>query len=44
MKLSEKLRQFDAYPKTMEDFSVKTYGGAIGTIKETNLKFNCLIT
>jgi len=23
-----KLRQFDAYPKTLEDFRVKTYGGA----------------
>lgn len=23
-----KLKQFDAYPKTLEDFRVKTYGGA----------------
>lgn len=35
MKISEKLRQFDAYPKTMEDFSVKTFGGAIVTIIST---------
>lgn len=24
----EKLRRFDAYPKTPEDFNIKTYGGA----------------
>ncbi len=23
-----RLKQFDAYPKTLEDFRVKTYGGA----------------
>ena len=23
-----KVRQFDAYPKTLEDFRVKTFGGA----------------
>lgn len=23
-----KLKQFDAYPKTLEDFRVKTFGGA----------------
>ena len=28
--LFEKLRRFDAYPKTLEDFRVKTYGGAVG--------------
>ena len=27
----EKLRQFDAYPKTLEDFRIKTFGGATGT-------------
>ncbi|XP_064597397.1 endoplasmic reticulum-Golgi intermediate compartment protein 3-like [Liolophura sinensis] len=27
-----RLRQFDAYPKTLEDFRVKTYGGAVVTI------------
>lgn len=26
----EKLRRFDAYPKTLEDVRIKTYGGAIG--------------
>ena len=26
----DRLRQFDAYPKTLEDFRVKTYGGAVG--------------
>lgn len=25
------LRRFDAYPKTLEDFRIKTYGGATGT-------------
>lgn len=24
------LRKFDAYPKTLEDFRVKTFGGAAG--------------
>lgn len=28
----EKLRQFDAYPKTLEDFRIKTFGGATVTI------------
>ncbi|XP_046746901.1 endoplasmic reticulum-Golgi intermediate compartment protein 3 [Diprion similis] len=37
MKISEKLRQFDAYPKTIEDFSVKTFGGAIVTIISTTI-------
>ena len=25
-----KLKQFDAYPKTLEDFRVKTWGGVTG--------------
>ena len=29
--LSTRLKQFDAYPKTLEDFRVKTFGGAIVT-------------
>lgn len=28
----DRLRQFDAYPKTLEDFRVKTFGGAAVTI------------
>mgnify|MGYP000110809945 CR=1 FL=1 len=28
--LVERLRRFDAYPKTLEDFRVKTFGGATG--------------
>lgn len=28
----ERLRQFDAYPKTLEDFRVKTFGGALVTV------------
>ncbi|XP_041360942.1 endoplasmic reticulum-Golgi intermediate compartment protein 3-like [Gigantopelta aegis] len=28
----ERLRQFDAYPKTLEDFRVKTFGGAAVTV------------
>lgn len=27
-----KLKQFDAYPKTLEDFRVKTCGGATGKV------------
>ncbi|RWS13912.1 endoplasmic reticulum-Golgi intermediate compartment protein 3-like isoform X2 [Dinothrombium tinctorium] len=30
--LLDKIRRFDAYPKTLEDFRVKTYGGASVTI------------
>lgn len=29
--LATRLKQFDAYPKTLEDFRVKTFGGAIVT-------------
>jgi hypothetical protein len=29
-----RLRYLDAYPKTLEDFRIKTYGGAAG--KQTN--------
>ena len=25
-----KLKHFDAYPKTLEDFRIKTFGGAAG--------------
>lgn len=25
------LKKFDAYPKTLEDFRIKTFGGAAGT-------------
>ena len=31
-----RLRRFDAYPKTLEDFRVKTFGGAAGTAKIQN--------
>ncbi|XP_070533069.1 endoplasmic reticulum-Golgi intermediate compartment protein 3-like isoform X2 [Ptychodera flava] len=34
-----RLRQFDAYPKTLEDFRVKTYGGAAVTIVSGILMF-----
>ena len=27
----QRIREFDAYPKTLEDFRVKTYTGAVGT-------------
>ena len=30
MDLASKLKQFDAYPKTLEDFRVKTFAGALG--------------
>ena len=29
MDISTRLKQFDAYPKTLEDFRIKTYGGAL---------------
>ncbi|MGH0178378.1 UNVERIFIED_CONTAM: hypothetical protein FKN15_077138 [Acipenser sinensis] len=32
MEALSKLKQFDAYPKTLEDFRVKTCGGATVTI------------
>ncbi|CAL1544931.1 unnamed protein product [Lymnaea stagnalis] len=35
----EKLKRFDAYPKTLEDFRVKTYGGATVTIISGVLMF-----
>ncbi|XP_046428382.1 endoplasmic reticulum-Golgi intermediate compartment protein 3 [Neodiprion fabricii] len=44
MKISEKLRQFDAYPKTIEDFRVKTYGGAIVTIISTTIIFGLFMS
>ena len=30
--LAERLRNFDAYPKTLEDFRIKTFGGATGKV------------
>ena len=30
LNIFEKLRRFDAYPKTLEDVRIKTYGGAVG--------------
>ncbi|CAG2065601.1 unnamed protein product [Timema podura] len=32
MDIFQKLRNFDAYPKTLEDFRVKTFGGAAVTV------------
>lgn len=29
MNITEVLRKIDAYPKTLEDFRVKTFGGAL---------------
>lgn len=34
MKILDKLRQLDAYPKTLEDFSIKTPGGAAGLFEK----------
>jgi hypothetical protein len=28
--IRDRVRSFDAYPKTLEDFRIKTYGGATG--------------
>ena len=30
-----RLRQFDAYPKTLDDFRVKTFGGAAGKFQNS---------
>lgn len=37
--LFERLRRFDAYPKTLEDFRIKTFGGAAVTIVSGFLMF-----
>ena len=29
---SEKIRSLDAYPKVLEDFRIKTFGGAAGLL------------
>lgn len=34
--IADRLRQFDAYPKTLEDFQIKTFSGAAG-------KFLCML-
>ncbi|XP_029650596.1 endoplasmic reticulum-Golgi intermediate compartment protein 3 isoform X2 [Octopus sinensis] len=39
-----RLRQFDAYPKTLEDFRVKTFGGAIVTLISSMLMFILFIS
>lgn len=47
------LKRFDAYPKTLEDFRIKTFGGGAGKLKDcvwnVNFRFNhsynfCVIT
>ncbi|GFO19068.1 endoplasmic reticulum-Golgi intermediate compartment protein 3 [Plakobranchus ocellatus] len=42
--LFENLRRFDAYPKTLEDFRVKTYGGAAVTLVSGILMFVLFIS
>ncbi|CAE1330597.1 ERGIC3 [Acanthosepion pharaonis] len=37
--LINRLRQFDAYPKTLEDFRIKTYAGAIVTLVSSIFMF-----
>ncbi|SPP75997.1 endoplasmic reticulum-Golgi intermediate compartment protein 3 [Drosophila guanche] len=37
MKFSDVLRRFDAYPRTLDDFSVRTVGGAAVTIISTSI-------
>jgi hypothetical protein len=32
LNIFERLRRFDAYPKTLEDVRIKTYGGAVITV------------
>ena len=36
MNIPAKLRQLDAYPKTLDDFQIKTFGGALGKLKINN--------
>ncbi|KAL5292205.1 ERGIC3 family protein [Megaselia abdita] len=43
MKISNLLRRFDAYPKTLEDFSIRTLAGAVVTVIST-LLISILIT
>lgn len=38
----QKLRRFDAYPKTLEDFRVKTFGGAASESFLSSLAFRQL--
>lgn len=38
----EKLRRIDAYPKTLEDFRIKTYGGAAGKLTKRTERSNLL--
>lgn len=38
--LASRIKQFDAYPKTLEDFRVKTFGGAVGKEKVSIVLFN----
>ena len=40
--LASRLKQFDAYPKTLEDFRVKTFGGAVGKLLLFNNPFKTL--
>lgn len=40
MDLASKLKQFDAYPKTLEDFRVKTFAGALGMSFELYFVFH----
>ncbi|PVD32633.1 hypothetical protein C0Q70_08076 [Pomacea canaliculata] len=42
--LFDKLRQFDAYPKTLEDFRIKTYGGAIVTLLSAVIMFTLFVS
>ena len=32
-KLAEQIKKFDAYPKTLEDFRIKTFSGAAGSYR-----------
>jgi hypothetical protein len=41
--IRDKIRSFDAYPKTLEDFRIKTYGGATGNPFDWTLIINILI-
>lgn len=43
MKIGDALRRLDAYPRTLEDFSVRTVSGAAGKCVRTNDKNLTLI-
>ena len=38
------LKRFDAYPKTLEDFRVKTLGGGAGVCNKSTAQNGCTVS